>query len=43
MVELLPCPFCGEMPILNIKDGLYQIKCNNCDCWIGPQTSYYTE
>lgn len=43
MPELLPCPFCGEMSILNVKDGLYQIKCDNCGCWIGPQTSYYTE
>ena len=47
MAELLPCPFCGEMPILIEEECVggigYQIKCNNVDCWIGAYTSFYSD
>ena len=42
MEELKPCPFCGELPIQFVKDGLTQIRCNNTQCWIVPATSFYT-
>lgn len=43
MSELKPCPFCGELPIQFVKDGLTQIRCNNTQCWIVPATSFYTD
>ena len=43
MEELKPCPFCGELPIQFVKDGLTQIRCNNTQCWIVPATSFYTD
>ena len=43
MSELKPCPFCGELPIQFVKDGLTQIRCNNTQCWIEPATSFYTD
>lgn len=47
MADLKPCPFCGESPIWLEEDcaeGVgYKIKCNNFECWICPETSYYSE
>ena len=43
-VELKPCPFCGTVPSLfyEADSGLYQVKCNSFECWIGPGTSFYS-
>lgn len=45
--KLKPCPFCGELPLFiheNTYIGIcHKVKCNNFDCWICPETSYYTD
>lgn len=43
MEKLKSCPFCGIIPTRFTTDGLYYVKCNNPDCWICPQTAYYSE
>ena len=47
MDKLKPCPFCGgEAVLIEDKDTqgtLYQIRCNNPDCWIGAYTSFYSD
>jgi len=30
MEKLLPCPFCGEMAIINKKDAAFVIMCPKC-------------
>lgn len=46
METLKPCPFCKNIPILvsaPVAGGTgYKVKCNNYDCWIGPETSLYS-
>lgn len=47
MDKLKPCPFCGgEAVLIEDKDtqgALYQIRCNNHDCWLDVRTSFYSE
>ena len=33
--SLLPCPFCGEKPIINKRgNGLWEVKCINENCGV---------
>ncbi len=43
-VELKHCPFCGGKATLYREEdgGFYKVKCDNFDCWIGPETSFYS-
>ncbi|MBO7240215.1 MAG: Lar family restriction alleviation protein [Bacteroidaceae bacterium] len=47
MAELLPCPFCGEVPILlemtEARGTFYRIKCNNSSCMLYVATPLYSE
>lgn len=45
MIELKPCPFCGEMPIIHGgESGGYYIECINGDCTCLPISwSYETK
>ena len=40
MIELKPCPFCGEKPIVEYGNGIkkYWISCQNEKCWVQPNT-----
>ena len=31
--KLLPCPFCGEVPVWDGYDGDIEYVCLNCDLW----------
>ncbi len=46
MAELLPCPFCGEKPLV-IKNTLtatyYQIRCGNDECWVYSKTALHSK
>jgi hypothetical protein len=40
MVEMLPCPFCGEKGDDNpTDDGRYSVGCHNPFCWFMPDIS----
>ena len=44
LVELKPCPFCGEVPKHSIFQGMNYIRCNNDKCLIQPETiDYYRQ
>lgn len=43
MNELKPCPFCGDVPMLDKGHGYYRVMCNNRECWILPKTDIYTK
>lgn len=38
MTALLPCPFCGEIPILSGRGKCGQVVCRGDDCF-GPRTT----
>ncbi len=48
MAELKPCPFCGEVPTMELFIDLYHrkkfgIECRNEDCDIQPMTAWYAD
>jgi len=33
--DLLPCPFCGEIPVVNKrKNGTWEVRCTNENCGV---------
>lgn len=40
-IELKPCPFCGQVPLLDAGHGFFRVMCNNYECWILPKTDIY--
>lgn len=38
--ELEPCPFCGYDPDFRVKEGSYQVACDNWNCPTMPKTEW---
>jgi Lar family restriction alleviation protein len=48
MAELKPCPFCGEIPKIEIFTDMFErkkygIECHGSDCEINPMTAWYAD
>ena len=41
MIELKPCPFCGQYPLLREEDGEWKIECIGKGCECLPSTWWY--
>lgn len=40
--ELLPCPFCGELPRVIEEFNRTLIHCNSSDCYVHPSVDSYS-
>ena len=38
MVELKPCPFCGEIPKIYKRVHFFVVECHNTKCQVMPET-----